>query len=150
GRWPTTATAGCTTARLCSGPVGADLNRRRPAHVPAGMRGLFAVLAVTLAVAGCAAQSNGAPAGWPAGHEFWSTSVTENGVERHLPAGLRIKMRLAATDPIVVAQADCNAINAEGFVKPDRIVVTDIASTAMGCLGPAGSQDGFISDLLQA
>jgi heat shock protein HslJ len=114
------------------------------------MRRLIPLLALLFVVAGCATQP-GAPAGWPVGREFWSTSVTENGQDHPLVAGTRIKMSFAAQDPIVVADAGCNAINAYGAIKTDRIIVNDIAETAMGCLAPGVSeQDQWIADFLHS
>lgn len=79
---------------------------------------------------------------------FVTTSVIENGVERPLVKGTQL--RLAFPPGRISAEAGCNIMNAEVVVEPDRLVVSEIASTKMACEQEREQQDRLVAEFLAA
>ncbi len=92
-------------------------------------------------------------AGEPWGRTFLSTSVTENGEPRPLVEGTRIRLSFS-DDRHLGAQAGCNSMGARAEVsggergEPRRLVVSDLATTDMGCHPPRHAQHEWLGRFL--
>ena len=110
----------------------------------------YALLLALVGTAGCgrgASPGGGAPLdpNWPAGVTFVSTKVT--GTAKPLVAGTRVTL-LFDRNGTIVGSAGCNTMSGPAHIDGGKLVVTDMAMTVMGCLGDRGSQDGWLSDIL--
>ena len=119
--------------------------------VEAGVRTLTLGIVAVLAAAACTAavRASPAPSSPPAvleGRTFLSTAVTENGKDRPLVANTRIRLAFAAGR--ISAQAGCNMMGGGYAVTGGRLVVTQLATTEMGCDGPRHEQDAWLATLL--
>jgi heat shock protein HslJ len=105
------------------------------------------VLAACLMVLGVAA---GAPAHGPAGREFVSTTVTENGQVRVLVAGTSLTLRFGP-DGDFTASAGCNRLMGTGRFRGDRfIIVGPLASTRRHCEPPRMDQERWFAKFLRS
>jgi heat shock protein HslJ len=115
------------------------------------MRRVIVLAGVLLALAACGQgrQSGGGAGGsaWPAGRTFLSTAVTEDGKPRPLVAGSRIELTFH-DDGRLSARAGCNHLGGPGAVSGDRLTVTDLSMTEMGCDQPLMAQDTWLADVL--
>lgn len=82
------------------------------------------------------------------GHTFLSTGVSENGQPRPLVAGTRIRLSFGADGTSVGATAGCNHMGGPARIENGRLVVGDLAMTAMGCDGGRNEQDAWLGTLL--
>jgi heat shock protein HslJ len=81
-----------------------------------------------------------------AGRTFLSVAVTENGADRPLVQGTQITLAFAATD--LSASAGCNTMGGQYTVDGGRLLVTQLATTDIGCPAPLGAQDGWLAGVL--
>jgi heat shock protein HslJ len=82
------------------------------------------------------------------GRTFLSVSATDGGVDRPVVPGTRIRLDFRAAD--FTASAGCNTIGGQYRVEAGRLVVVQLATTAMGCPAALGAQDAWLSALLMA
>lgn len=110
------------------------------------MRPVFVVLAVMglTVLNGCGQGLP--PGGLPDGRTFLSASVTEEGKPRPLVAGTRI--RLAFRDGTVGTDAGCNQFGGDARLDGDRLVVTNLGGTEMGCDQALMDQDEWLTEFL--
>jgi heat shock protein HslJ len=80
------------------------------------------------------------------GRTFLSTSVSEGGEDRPLVDGTRIELRFS--DGRISATAGCNTLGGQVDMTPDRIVIDEMASTAMGCDDARHGQEEWLSRVL--
>ncbi|MBX6749916.1 MAG: META domain-containing protein [Micromonosporaceae bacterium] len=93
-------------------------------------------------------QGPGAPGDeWPAGRDFLATSVTENGASKTIVEGTQVRVSFEAGGRIS-AYAGCNHMSGTGRIDSGTLVVTDLATTEMGCPGELMEQDAWVADLL--
>ena len=84
------------------------------------------------------------------GRAFLSTAVTQNGTDRPLVAGSRIRLDFSTEGQIGI-QAGCNSMSGRYRVQGDRLTLTDgLTSTEMGCPQPLMEQDDWLSRLFTA
>ncbi len=82
------------------------------------------------------------------GRTFLSTSVTENGKPRPLAAKSQVRLQFT-TDGKISWNAGCNTSQTTVSTSDGRLSLgKEIASTAMGCLGPIQGQDSWIGSVL--
>lgn len=106
---------------------------------------LVPLVVVGLLLSGCGAAL--APGeGLPDGRTFLSESVTEQGEPRPLVAGTRI--RLSFSGDTVRADAGCNLLSGTARMDGDRLVVTNLGGTEMGCDEPRMAQDDWLIEFL--
>ena len=79
---------------------------------------------------------------------FLSSSVTERGDPRPLVSGTRI--RLTFSNGRITASAGCNTMSGTVRIEDDRLVISDLGSTEMGCDAARHSQDEWLASLLTA
>jgi heat shock protein HslJ len=91
-------------------------------------------------------ESGGAGNLWE--RTFLSTTVTENGQERPLVPGTRL--RLTFHDGDVRAYAGCNHLTGRASVDGERLVVDRFATTRMACDAPLEEQDAWLAGFLSA
>jgi heat shock protein HslJ len=84
------------------------------------------------------------------GRTYLSTVVTENGAPRTLVAGTRIRLTFDADGRRISANAGCNHLGGQAKIESGRLVVTDLATTDMGCDRPRHDQDEWLGKLLVA
>jgi heat shock protein HslJ len=83
------------------------------------------------------------------GRSFVSTTVTEGGRPR--PLAPRTELSLAVTpDGSIDAGAGCNHMSGGADIEPDRLIVTDLGTTDMGCDQTRMDQDTWFAGFLQA
>jgi heat shock protein HslJ len=82
------------------------------------------------------------------GRTFLSTTITENGQDRPLVPGTRL--RLTFLDGDVRAHAGCNHLTARASVDGERLIVEDFATTRMACDAPREEQDAWLAGFLGA
>ncbi len=82
------------------------------------------------------------------GSEFWSTSVTVDGVEKALVDGTRIA--LSFNDGHVGASAGCNSMGGTYSIDGSTLKVAEMSTTEMGCDPALHEQDNFVADLLMS
>lgn len=80
------------------------------------------------------------------GRQFWSTSVTEDGVERALVPGTTIQLRFDGDN--IGASAGCNSMGGTFRIDGDTLLVTEMGMTEMGCDPARHDQDNFVAALL--
>jgi len=134
------------------------------------MNRLTAVLALSLLVLGCAARSTpptsspslppsafAPPSAFPPptaspppspsttvdDRQFLSTSVKEDGADRSLVAGTRIRIHFAAGN--VTLSAGCNIIGGRYAIDGGRLVTDAMSMTEMGCDPPRDAQDEWLA-----
>lgn len=88
------------------------------------------------------------PGGELDGRTFWSTSVTEGGVERALVEGTKIELRFDGAE--IGASAGCNSMGGSYSVDDGVLVVGSLFATEIGCEPERQLQDDFVADLLGA
>lgn len=121
---------------------------RRAAGRAAGWIGVL--LMVSACGQGSADPGDAASPGASAltGRAFLSTAVTQDGADRPLVAGSRIRLDFS-TEGQVGIQAGCNSMSGRYRLEGDRLTLTDgLTSTEMGCPQPLMEQDTWISGLL--
>lgn len=89
------------------------------------------------------------PAAGLAGRTFLSDSVTENGQPKTLVEGTQIALTFS-DDGRLSATAGCNSMGGEVTVEADRLVVSDLGTTLMGCDDARQAQDEWLSAVLSA
>ena len=82
------------------------------------------------------------------GRTYLSTQVSENGQPRPLVAGTRIRLRFSDDGRRISLDAGCNNIAGDASIERDRLVVRNMASTAMGCDPPRHEQDEWLSKVV--
>jgi heat shock protein HslJ len=83
------------------------------------------------------------------GHTFLSDSVTVSGTLRPLVSGTRIRMTIT-TDQRITAMAGCNILSGSVRIDGDRLVISNLGSTEMGCDPPRHAQDEWLASFLAA
>jgi heat shock protein HslJ len=113
-----------------------------------------AALAATIVImlAGCAVGADDPPGsggqdGWPTGRTFLSTAIVESGQPKTLVEGTRIRLSFDE-DGRVSAHAGCNHMGGVGRLDAGTLVVTELATTEMGCPGGLHEQDEWIAEVL--
>lgn len=107
---------------------------------------IFAVVGV-LALAACGGGDGVSLDGDLRDREFWSTSVIESGLERHVVDGTRIALRF--DEGRVSASAGCNSMGGEYEIGNDgTLLVSQLAMTEIGCDVARHDQDQFVATLL--
>jgi heat shock protein HslJ len=121
--------------------------RRRPSLAVALLIATIPLAAVALA--GCA-QGSGGSSGTGSdplnGRTFLSTSVRHAGQDRPLVSGTRISLEF--TDRGLIARPGCNIMSGPVRLDGGRLVVTELATTDMGCAQPQMDQDTWFAGLL--
>jgi heat shock protein HslJ len=85
----------------------------------------------------------------PEGRTFVSTGVTSAGQPKALVSGTTIRLRIPTADKISV-QAGCNTAEGQARIEGTKLVVLDLASTAIGCDQALHAQDDWIGGFLRA
>ena len=98
--------------------------------------------------AGAADSTSTSTGGEPWGRTFLSTSVTENGQPKALVDGTRITLNFFADGHRLGAQAGCNQMGGPASFQGGRLVVSDMATTEMGCDPPRHAQDEWLARFL--
>ena len=83
-----------------------------------------------------------------AGRTFLSVGISENGVAKALVPGTRI--RLDFKDGAITANVGCNTMSGEFRMDNGRLVLGQMATTAMGCDAARSAQDTWLSGVLGA
>ncbi|MGH2492995.1 MAG: META domain-containing protein [Candidatus Limnocylindria bacterium] len=109
-------------------------------------RVLLVALGSLLVACGSLAASGGT--GDLRGRTFLSTAVTENGQAKQLVVGTRIRLNFADDGARVGANAGCNHMGGEARLENGRLIVGDLAMTAMGCDGGRSEQDEWLAKFL--
>ena len=111
----------------------------------------FALLAMVLAVAGCGGR--GTPAGGGdsplRGRTFLSTAATEAGKPYQLAEKSRVRLQFTGDDRLI-ADAGCNSVQAPVSLAGNRIEVSDLAMTGMGCPAALQEQDTWLTRFLSS
>jgi heat shock protein HslJ len=81
------------------------------------------------------------------GRTFLSDSVTVSGSPRPLVRGTQIRLTIT-TDHRVSATAGCNILSGTVRIDSDRLVVSALGSTEMGCDPPRHTQDEWLAAFL--
>ena len=112
------------------------------------LRALLTSAAAIALLAGCTNLGIGAPpTGGLDGRTFLSTRVTQNGADRPLVAGSRIRLTFH-DDGNLGANAGCNSIGGAWKLDGDVLVYTGGSMTEMACDQPLMDQDTWLADLL--
>jgi heat shock protein HslJ len=112
------------------------------------LRALLTSTAISALLVGCSGLAIGGPApGGLDGRTFLSTRVTQNGVDRPLVAGSRIRLTFQA-DGNLAAHAGCNSIGGAWKLDGGSLSFTGGSMTEMACDHPRMDQDGWLADLL--
>lgn len=106
-----------------------------------------AALLVAL-LAACGGSATHVNAASVVGRTFLSESATDGGAPRPLVGSTRI--RLAFTADNLTAWAGCNTLSGHVQVTGTRLVVGDLASTAIGCDPALQDQDTWLARILSA
>jgi heat shock protein HslJ len=114
---------------------------------------VFVVLAIALAVAGCGSR-DGAPSGSPStsgsellGRTFLSTSVTEDGQPRKLTEKAQVRLQFF-DDGRLMAAIGCNSMGGPVNLDGQKINVSELAMTGMGCDQARHEQDTWLAKFL--
>lgn len=114
---------------------------------------IAATAALLALVVGCAAADGGG--GSPVaedqpliGRTFLSETVTRDGVPVDPVAGTRIRLTFPEPDQLSVS-AGCNTLLAEVRVEPDRLHISGVGGTEMGCDPQLHDQDEWLADFLE-
>lgn len=81
--------------------------------------------------------------------EFWSTSVTAQGIDRPLVAGTRITLRLSP-DGALRAQAGCNHIGGTARIEDGHLLLDAVSMTEIGCPADLMEQDQWLATFLSS
>ena len=111
---------------------------------------LIVLTVLVVLTAGCGrgtASQSGSSDGQPWGRTFLSTSVTENGQPKPLVEGTRISLGFSDSHELG-AQAGCNSMGGPASIENGRLVVSDLATTEMGCDPPRHAQDEWLARFL--
>ncbi len=100
------------------------------------------LLALLLGLAGCAV---GTPVGLD-GRTFVSARVTDGGADRPLVPGTQIQLRF--DNGQLSADAGCNTMGGSYRLANGRLLVEEMAMTAIGCDGPRHEQDDWLAEFL--
>lgn len=102
------------------------------------------VLAVAVLLSGCAGMAGGE--GSPlTGRTFTSTEVTGHA----LVAGTRIRLAFPENGKLT-AHAGCNRLTGNVSVEGDRLSVSELGSTALGCQPERHEQDAWLAGFLKS
>jgi heat shock protein HslJ len=82
------------------------------------------------------------------GRTFLSTGVSENGQPKQLVVGTRIRLSFGEEGRRIAVNAGCNHMGGEADVENARLMVGDMAMTAMGCDGGRSEQDDWLAKFL--
>lgn len=104
-------------------------------------------LLLVLAACGESTTSVGAGDRNPWGRDFLSVSVTEDGEDRPLVAGTRIRLSFN-DDGSVGASAGCNSMGGQAEIRDGRLLVMAMSTTEMGCDPDRHAQDEWLADFL--
>jgi len=77
---------------------------------------------------------------------FLSTAVTENGADRPLVAGTRIRINFAAGN--VSLSAGCNIVGGRYAIEDGRLLTDAMGMTEMGCDPPRHAQDDWLATFI--
>jgi len=113
------------------------------------MRGLILAALCALVVGACGSRA-GSGGTELNGKTYLSTAVTENGQAKSLVRGTRIRLSFADDGKRIAANAGCNQLGGGARVEGGRLLVTDVASTALGCDAARHAQDEWLGRLLAA
>ncbi len=108
---------------------------------------LAALAVLVLAACGSRAGSGGTELN---GRTYLSIAVVENGAPKALVAGTRIRLSFDPDGSRIAANAGCNHLGGQARIDAGRLVVTDLATTDMGCDRPRHEQDEWLGKLLLA
>ncbi|MDQ4133522.1 MAG: META domain-containing protein [Actinomycetota bacterium] len=119
------------------------------------MRRLLIALTVAGAAlaAGCGEESDtarsgaGPGSGSLQGRTFVSRSVMERGQCRALVAGTEIRLTFH-DDGRLIASAGCNTMSGPVATESERLVISDLATTEMGCDPARHAQDEWLAGVL--
>ena len=116
------------------------------------MRLLFALplsLLIAIGATGCGRGAEpGSPEDTPVGRTFLSTSITENGKTRALHEGTRIRLSFGKKE--MQAHAGCNHFSGTAEFDSDRLTVTNLGGTEMGCEPELMKQDKWLTTFLES
>jgi len=101
---------------------------------------------LVLLLAACTAAPGGGAGNSLDGHDFLSTSVTEDGADRPLVDGTRI--RISFDDGQLGASAGCNTIGGTYRIDNGVLVFEGGGMTEMGCDDPRHAQDDWLAEFL--
>jgi heat shock protein HslJ len=87
--------------------------------------------------------------GTPAGRAFVVTAVTVAGAPKQVVAGTRIEVRFFHP-PRLGVSAGCNSIGGPVRFDGGRLVVTELATTEIGCAPERQAQDEWLMQFLEA
>jgi len=104
------------------------------------------VLVTVLVLAACTDAPGGAGGNPLDGHEYLSTSVTEDGADRPLVDGTRI--RIGFDDGQIGASAGCNTMGGTYRLEGGVLVFEGGGMTEMGCDEPRHAQDEWLIGFL--
>lgn len=105
------------------------------------------LLMVAAGAGGCARGGDVPPAsGLPADRTFLSTSVAQDGKDRPLAEGTRI--RLTVDSEQLSVNAGCNSLGGSARLDGDRLVVDGMGGTEIGCEQELAEQDKWLADFL--
>jgi heat shock protein HslJ len=102
---------------------------------------------VFLTALGCGDPAGQARAGSVEKNEPWGRTFLSTSVSRPLVEGTRIRL-VFGDDNRLGANAGCNHMSGEAEVAHDRLVVSDLATTEMGCDPDRHAQDQWVADFL--
>jgi heat shock protein HslJ len=120
---------------------------QRTAHLLAPrLGGTFAAMAtVILMTAGCGDGAD--QAAQLQGRTFLSEAVTIGGAPKTLVGGTRIRLSFLSDDR-VTAFVGCNILGGTVSAADDRLVISDLGSTEMGCDPERHEQDVWLASVL--
>jgi heat shock protein HslJ len=114
------------------------------------MRLRLAAVPLLLVLAACGARAAEQSAPDPLrGKTFLATAVTENGKPRALVPNTEVSVEFT-DDGRLIAQAGCNTMQGQVNTANGKLVVDDLASTAIGCPQASGEQDAFVAKVIGA
>ncbi len=105
------------------------------------------VVAALVVLVGCGEDGSVTAAQSPAGRTFLSESVSENGVDRPLVAGTRIRLAFG-TDAGITGTAGCNTLGGDVEITEDRLLIGELSSTEIGCDQARHDQDDWLAGIL--
>jgi heat shock protein HslJ len=114
-------------------------------------RRAIALFAAVLAVATACGSSDvaGDNAAMLIGHTFLSQSVTVDNAPHPLVSGTQIRLTFTK-DHRITASAGCNLMSGTLRIGPDRLELTEMGSTEMGCDPARQAQDEWLASVLGA
>ena len=112
-----------------------------------GVRPWLLAVCCALVAASCGTFGAGAM-GDLQGRTFLSTGVTENGQNRALVAGTRIRLFFPKDRSAISVSAGCNTIGGDARIDGGRLVVTQLGMTDMACDPARMGQDDWLAKFL--